>query len=106
MSAPAYLILQTEIEDFGQYLERYTRPVVAQLSELGAELLVTTAEAQALEGEWPGNWTVVIRFPDWDTAVNWYGSEAYAALKHTRRTELSGGGNMVLLPGRDEEGGG
>lgn len=99
MSQPAYLIAQLDVPNLERYLNEYGRPVFSQLSELGAEFLVTSP-AEILEGEWLGNWTVIIRFPDWMTAVEWYNSEEYAPLRNMRIQELTSGGNMVLFLGR------
>jgi uncharacterized protein (DUF1330 family) len=103
MSQPAYLIVQLNVKDFPQYREQYGKPVVAQLTKLGAEFLVTSPHAETLEGEWSGNWTVLIRFPSWETALEWYKSADYAPLKRARIQELTDGGNLVLLPGRDPD---
>ena len=103
MSQPAYLIVQLNVKDFPQYREQYGKPVFAQLTKLGAEFLVTSPHAETLEGEWSGNWTVLIRFPSWETAVEWYKSADYAPLKRARIQELTDGGNLVLLPGRDPD---
>lgn len=99
MPQPAYLIAQLEVPNLEQYINDYSRPVFAQLSEIGAEYLVTSP-AETLEGEWPGNWTVVIRFPDWMTAVEWYNSSGYETLKDKRINDLTASGNLVLVPGR------
>lgn len=99
MSQPAYLIAQLDVPNLEQFINEYSRPLFAQLSEIGAEFLVTSP-AETLEGEWSGNWTVIIRFPDWMTAVEWYNSSDYAPLKDKRMKELTSSGNMVLAPGR------
>lgn len=101
MSQPAYLIAQINVRDVPQYIEQYGRPLAAQLAAIGAELLVTSPDAETLEGEWSGNWTVLIRFPSWEMAVEWYESADYAPLKRARIQDLAEGGNLVLVPGRD-----
>jgi uncharacterized protein (DUF1330 family) len=101
MAQPAYLLGQITVKDVPQYLDQYARPLLAQLTQIGAELLVTSPHAETLEGEWSGNWTVLIRFPSWETAVEWYESADYAPLKAARVQDLTEGGNLVLLPGRD-----
>jgi uncharacterized protein (DUF1330 family) len=103
MSQPAYLLGQINVTDFPQYRDHYARPLLAQLTVIGAELLVSSPDAESLEGEWPGNWTVLIRFPSWETAAEWYQSADYAPLKRARIQDLTDAGNLVLLPGRDSE---
>ena len=41
------------------------------------------------EGEWNGNWTVVIQFPSMESAVAFYESEGYAPLRALRIDELT-----------------
>ncbi len=101
MSQPAYLLGQINVTDLPQYRDQYARPLLAQLTKIGAELLVSTADAETLEGEWAGNWTVLIRFPSWEVAVEWYESADYAPLKRARIEDLTNAGNLVLLPGRE-----
>jgi uncharacterized protein (DUF1330 family) len=101
MSHPAYLLGQINATDFPQYRDGYARPLLAQLTKIGAELLVSSADAETLEGEWSGNWTVLIRFPSWEVAVEWYESADYAPLKRARIQDLTDAGNLVLLPGRE-----
>jgi uncharacterized protein (DUF1330 family) len=101
MSQPAYLLGQINVTDLPQYRDKYARPLLAQLAKIGAELLVASADAEPLEGEWSGNWTVLIRFPSWEAAVAWYVSADYAPLKTARIQDLTNAGNLVLLPGRE-----
>ena len=103
MSQPAYLLGQINVTDFPQYRDSYARPLLAQLTKIGAELLVSSPDAETLEGEWSGNWTVLIRFPSWETAVEWYQSTDYAPLKRARIDDLTNAGNLVLMPGRDPD---
>jgi uncharacterized protein (DUF1330 family) len=103
MSQPAYLLGQINVTDLPQYRDLYARPLLAQLTEIGAELLVSSADAQTLEGEWSGNYTVLIRFPSWAVAVEWYESPDYAPLKTARIQDLTSAGNLVLMPGRDPD---
>jgi uncharacterized protein (DUF1330 family) len=104
MSQPAYLLGQINVTDFPRYRDDYARPLLAQLTEIGAELLVSSADAETLEGEWSGNYTVLIRFPSWEAAVEWYESADYAPLKRARGEDLTDAGNLVLMPGREPAG--
>ena len=101
MSQPAYLLGQINVTDHPRYRDDYAKPLLAQLTEIGAELLVSSGDAETLEGEWSGNWTVLIRFPSWEVAVEWYQSADYAPLKSARIQDLTDAGNLVLLPGRE-----
>ena len=41
------------------------------------EKIKESAAPKVLEGTWPGNWTVILRFPSMAIAESWYGSEEY-----------------------------
>jgi uncharacterized protein (DUF1330 family) len=56
---------------------------------------------KVLEGEWGGNWTVVIRFPSKVVAEEWYNSPEYQPLKELRIDDLTEGGSVVLVDGFD-----
>ena len=101
MSQPAYLVAQLKVKDFKEYVERYATPTGAQLQAVGAEVLVASRKANALEGELTWNWTVVIRFPSEAAATAWYDSPEYSPLKKIRTQEVTDGGSLVLAPGFD-----
>ena len=100
---PVYVVARIDVKDQQTYMEEYGVPVLNQLAEAGAEVLVGSADAEVLEGEWPGNWTVVIRFPNAETASRWYNSREYAPLKSARIEQLSNSGSIVLVPGFNAE---
>jgi uncharacterized protein (DUF1330 family) len=99
MTRPAYLIGQINVKDHPQYIDEYGRFVLAQGRRAGAEFLVATPDALTLEGEWSGNWTVVIRFPSSEAALGFYRSEEYAPLRQARVERLTDGGNLVMVEG-------
>lgn len=101
MSEPGYLIAQINVKDYRQYIDEYGLPVFALGSEHGAEFLVATPDVKTLEGEWSGNWTVVIRFPTAESALTFYNSAEYAPLLDARINKLSNGGNLVIAEGFD-----
>lgn len=100
MPEPAYVIAQIAVKDLHEYLTTYGKPTVALIEALGGEFLVASGDADVLEGEWSGNWTVVIRFPSREVALEWYESPEYAPLRALRMHSLTDGGNLALVPGR------
>lgn len=62
-----------------EYLER----IDATLTPFGGRFLVHGAQAEVVEGEWPGH-LVVIAFPDLARARAWYASPAYQAILRLR----------------------
>ena len=103
MTQPAYFIGQIRVKDFKEYFERYGSGVPAEVARFGGEFLVATTRAEAIEGEWSGNWTVLLRFPSRATAMEFYNSPGYAPLKSMRIDELTDSNNLVLLPGLEPE---
>ena len=101
MTQPVYLMAQIDVKDHQAYLEEYGMPVLDQFTEAGAEVLVATPDRQVFEGEWPGNWTVVVKFSSAEAATNWYNSVEYTPLKEARIEQLTNGGTVVMVPGFD-----
>jgi uncharacterized protein (DUF1330 family) len=100
MTEPVYVIAQIETADLPRYREEYGKHVLPLIAEHGGVLLVGSDQAEALEGTWSANWTVVIRFPSRQAALAWYESAAYAPLRRARIETLTSGGNLALVPGR------
>ena len=107
MSNPVYLIAQIDVKDYESYLSEYGFPLLEQLSEIGAEVLAADSSIEVLEGEWPGNWLAIIKFPSEAVMSEFYNSEKYSPLKALRIEKLSKDGTVVTVPGfgNEEEGG-
>jgi len=101
VKTPAYFVVQLEIKNQDEYIQRYGMPVLAMFESIGAEVLALSPAPTVLEGEWSGNWTVVIRFPSKNVAEQWYNSTEYQPLKALRMSELTEGGSVVLVEGFD-----
>ena len=68
-----YAITQIEVtnpEDYKEYLAKVTDIV----TKFGGEYLVRGGEFQCFEGEWKYPRTVVIKFPSYEKALEWYNS--------------------------------
>lgn len=83
MTRPAYFIAHYDITDPDRYETEYVPGIVAQLAEVGAEIVVATGSAEALEGR-PGAQAVVLRFPSEQALRDWYHGPGYAALRSLR----------------------
>ncbi len=73
---PAYVIVEVDVHDaeaYGPYVEGATTSVAA----LGGRYLARGGQTASLEGDPPPPRVVVLTFPDFDTAVAWYHSDAY-----------------------------
>ncbi|SDZ56556.1 Uncharacterized conserved protein, DUF1330 family [Jannaschia faecimaris] len=96
---PVYMIAQVKIEDQESYFDDYGTAVFPIVMGTGAKVLVATPTVKKLEGEWDGNWTVVIEFPSESAAMDdWYNSAAYESVRELRfaTTSLN---NLVIAPG-------
>ncbi|WP_298444344.1 DUF1330 domain-containing protein [uncultured Ferrimonas sp.] len=99
MKKPYFFIAQMQVKDHADYHQRYGLKVLAQMEQLGGEILVATASKEVKEGEWLGNWTVVGKVPDYDSAISWWESPEYRQLAELRQQILTDGGSVVMVPG-------
>lgn len=98
MTDAVYAVAQIQVRDHKQYVQEYGLPTMAVFQQYGGEVLAATPQAQTVEGEWFGNWTVIVRFPSTEKAQAFYESPEYAGLKQARIERLSDGGNLVFVP--------
>ena len=78
-----YVVAQITVTDpdaYPAYMEK-VKPVIARF---GGEFLVRGGRSQSYEGTPPGERTVVVRFPSYEKAMEWYHSEDYAEAKAMR----------------------
>jgi len=99
MAQPVYMIAQIEISDHEKYFNEYGQAVFPIVMGTGAKVLVASPTVNKLEGQWKGNWTVVIEFPSEEAAMDdWYNSEAYKTVR-TMRHDTTTLNNLVIAPG-------
>ncbi len=92
-----YFVAQVKITDQNTYFNEYGAQVGPMLLNAGAEILAATPDRNQLEGEWSGNWTVIIKFPSEEKALGWYRSDEYQAIRPLRLQSTSEN-NLVLVP--------
>ena len=78
-----YVIAQITVTDPVAY-PRYVAMVQPIIEKFGGEFLVRGGKSENYEGEAPGDRNVVIRFPSYEVARDWYHSDDYAAAKRLR----------------------
>ena len=88
MLAYGYVIAQIDVHDADNYKD-YIKLVLPTIELFGGEFLVRGGKAESFEGEPPGDRTVVIRFPSYQSALDWYNSDAYAPAKKMRMAASS-----------------
>lgn len=95
-----YVVAQIEVEDWDTYREEYMPVTFERITAHGGEVLVATEEAEELEGEWAGNWTVVIEFPSEDDAGAFMQDGEYVEVMSARH-EAAAWSDIAMLPGFD-----
>jgi uncharacterized protein (DUF1330 family) len=94
----AYVLAQVELFDPDEFAP-YKKDAPASVARFGGEMLVRNGRYQRLEGNEPKPRIVVLKFPSYERALEWYNSEEYTRLKEIR---LRGArGDLVLVEGVD-----
>ena len=93
----AYLIAFVDIHDRTRFAQEYVPPIASTLEPFGGRVVAASDEAKTMEGSVPPGRTVIIEFPDLDSARRWYASDAYAPLLVLRKSIATS--SVVLLPG-------
>lgn len=99
LADPVYMIAQIGVADQDKFFNQYSAAAFPSLMENGAKILVATPTHQKLEGEWSGNWTVIIEFASQEDADSWYTSEDYQTNAIPIRQASTDFGNMIIVPG-------
>ncbi|MGV9294128.1 MULTISPECIES: DUF1330 domain-containing protein [Amycolatopsis] len=74
----------------------YMELIQATLDPFEGRFLVHGGQTRVLEGAWPGA-TVVLEFPDFAAAEEWYASADYRKILHLRTDHLVG--DVILVEG-------
>ena len=78
-----YVIAQITVTDPEAY-PKYVALVQPIVEHFGGEFIVRGGRSESYEGTPPGDRNVVIRFPSFEAAQEWYHSELYAEAKAMR----------------------
>ena len=93
MSA-GYVIAQLKVTNPENYKE-YVNKVTEVVQKFGGEYLVRNGEYQCVEGETKFPRIVVIKFPSYEKALEWYNSDEYKPVKLIRLNN-SEGSNIII----------
>ena len=91
-----YVIANIDVKNTEVY-KKYVEGVVSTIKKFGGEYLVRAGEFKVMEGEWKHSRTVVIKFPNYEKALEWYSSEEYKPVKPIRLANSVG--NMIIIKG-------
>ena len=91
-----YVIANIDVknpEAYKEYIDK-VKPIV---EKFGGEYLVRNGEYKVIDGEWKYPRTVIIKFPTYEKALEWYSSEEYKPVKPIRL--MNSVGNMIIIKG-------
>jgi uncharacterized protein (DUF1330 family) len=97
---PVYGMVQLNIKDPADFMERYAQHVFPILDAWGVEMIAGSPTPTTKEGSFSGNWAAVLRFPSMEVAEAWYASADYEPYKNLRIDELTDFGSLVFVEGR------
>ncbi|MEM0927947.1 MAG: DUF1330 domain-containing protein [Pseudomonadota bacterium] len=95
MDQPVYSFGYIQVKDHADYMERYGQHIPAIIAKFGGEFLAATQNNALVEGNAPGNWVVLARFPSKEQARAFMTSEEYAPFLKLRQDELTDS-NLVI----------
>ena len=93
---PAYAVAHLRNVNMGPAIAEYLQRIDATLEPFAGRFLIHGAEAEVLEGTWPGH-LISIEFPDLARARAWYSSAAYQQILPLRTNNSEG--DVVLVEG-------
>ena len=91
-----YVIANIDVKNIEAYKE-YVEKVSPIVKKFGGEYLVRAGEYKVIEGKWKHPRTVVIKFPSYEKALEWYNSEEYKPVKPIRLTNSDA--NAIIIKG-------
>ena len=81
----------TNPKPYKEYIDK-VKPIA---EKFGGEYLVRGGTNQVVEGSWQHSRTVVIKFPTYDKALEWYNSEEYKPVKQIRLDNSMSNGIII-----------
>ena len=92
----AYVIVDVDTSD-PQIYEDYKRMAQEAVAQYGGRYLARGGKMQLLEGGWKPTRLVILEFPSFERARDWWDSEVYGPAKELRQSISRT--DMVLLDG-------
>ena len=89
-----FAIFNIEIKKPEQYKE-YIEKVKPIAEIFGGGYVVKAGETTIVEGTWTYPRTVVIKFPSYEKALEWYNSDKYKPIKQIRLENSIGNGIII-----------
>ena len=81
----------TNQENYKEYIDK-VKPLA---NKFGAEYIIRGGENKIIEGSWEYPRTVVIKFPSYEKALEWYNSKEYEPIKKIRLENAQSNGIII-----------
>ncbi len=92
----AYVIAEVDVHDTAGF-EEYRKLVPGTFANYGGRFLARGGKIETMEGDWTPKRIVILEFPDFARARDWWASQEYAEPKNMRqRTART---NLILVDG-------
>ena len=89
-----FAIFNIEVKNSDAYQE-YVKKVKPTAEKYGGEYIVRGGEYKIMEGNWSYPRTVVIKFPSYEKALEWYNSKEYEPIKKIRLENAQSNGIII-----------
>jgi len=96
---PAYAMVQINMKNPEEFVDRYAQHVMPILAAWNVEMLAGTMSSSTIEGDFSGNWAAILKFTSLEAAHEWYNSADYEPFKNLRLNELTDFTSLVFLEG-------
>lgn len=80
---PAYIVVEARLSDPKKFLP-YTKVVPALVTKYGGEYIAIGGASEVLEGDWGDTKIVLHKWPDMQSARNFWNSDEYSEAKKIR----------------------
>jgi uncharacterized protein (DUF1330 family) len=81
---PAYAIFDLKVFDI-EKLKEYKNVAPEILKKFGGKVIISGGEANSVEGNWNQKRVVVIEFPSYEIANDWWNSDEYKKATELRK---------------------
>lgn len=92
----AYIIAEVDVQD-AQAFDAYRELVPATLVPYGGRFVIRGGKTEVLEGDWTPKRVVVLEFPDFNRARDWWASQEYLEPKKMRQRAAMT--NLIVVDG-------
>lgn len=92
----AYVIAMVDIKDPVRY-ESYRAMVLPTITAYGGRFIARGGRTEVLEGAWTPRRVVIVEFPTFERAREWWGSREYAEARAIRQATSEG--TLIVVEG-------